>query len=774
MYIINYFTHGIQLDFSESEYQDLIISMMSFGFASMTNLVKYIITSPYYLGKQIYTSYIERRKYKSEEWKDYMDWRTNKERYSQEMIILVKYEIFLEQVPLKWTQNTRLSFLEMLEVMGTTNLELLKSKVLEIEEEQIHYFTIKKTQLIDQYKQAIKIYETTTLPQLRNQIVNTRPFLTPDQETLVTNTFEEFKREIQAEIASAKTGYRFEIDQIRQVNNELEEKNKRLEDLVKKQAEDIVQLKQLNLSFRSSDNKKILETNKIISDQREALRLEQQITLTYHNEKVSLVAENNDLLALNNNLQKIITNIEHTSAQELIDIKKELAKQTRECKILIEKREAFNKVISEKSIAIKELEKQNSILVQTTAAMTENASIYIYEISALLKESYQELIEVNRESVKKRELIINLTQQWIIQEDKLGLLRKRHDALDQEIITLTLEKAKYTDLNKLKNSATQSGELITNLNTVNVNLNKRLEAFKKIDNEIILGERAKEKYKHTIDTHASELREETLSIEIKLIKIGELLNKIDQPAAFADNVQKVQELQASTTVSPYIKQLMVNQTAQDIEEAGQYRSDLFKSIISEWNPPTTLRSHIIDEPLLAAVIPRDTKETLSHPSTETMQKGKSLGSHEDIIVSPSNSSNQSKKTTNASSLLPKTTSKQSQSVDPATFESKMDNLVMRSKQTVPNVQPKVIINKNDSNLRNLASSMAVKDLPTDTNIHQVDNRTERTTLNASGGNKVPQTIVNPQLVINTTTTAVNTPRSATATSIADLSTVLQD
>jgi hypothetical protein len=48
-------------DLAGSQYQDLIISM---------NLVKYIITSPYYLGKQIYTSYIERKKYKVSERKD--------------------------------------------------------------------------------------------------------------------------------------------------------------------------------------------------------------------------------------------------------------------------------------------------------------------------------------------------------------------------------------------------------------------------------------------------------------------------------------------------------------------------------------------------------------------------------------------------------------------------------------------------------------------------------------------------------------------------------
>jgi hypothetical protein len=87
---------------------------------------------------------------------------------------------------LHWNENTPRSYLDMLELLGTTNLELLKSKVLDIEKEQINYFPIKKTNLLE-------LYESTTLPELRNQILNTKVYLTTDKETIITNKMTELK-----------------------------------------------------------------------------------------------------------------------------------------------------------------------------------------------------------------------------------------------------------------------------------------------------------------------------------------------------------------------------------------------------------------------------------------------------------------------------------------------------------------------------------------------------------------------------------------------------
>lgn len=61
------------------------------------------------------------------------------------------------------------------------------------------------------------------------------------------------------------------------------------------------------------------------------------------------------------------------------------------------------------------------------ASMTDDTSTYINDASNLLKESYQELLEVNNKLVKEKEIAVNLTQNWIAEEHRINVLKTRNN-----------------------------------------------------------------------------------------------------------------------------------------------------------------------------------------------------------------------------------------------------------------------------------------------------------------------------------------------------------
>jgi hypothetical protein len=150
-------------------------------------------------------------------------------------------------------------------------------------------------------------------------------------------------------------------------------------------------------------------------------------------------------------------------------------------------------------------------------------------------------------------------------------------------------------LAKFKNTTTQSGEIMISLNTVNATLEKKVKTVKDNDKAIIIQEKAKQDGKHAIDTHANHLREETVGMEIKLIKIQKLFYKLDHPEASVDRVQKVKELQASTATPPYYQQLASKIAAEDYARDRDLLSDLRKSIITDLSPQAAFRSHSVND-----------------------------------------------------------------------------------------------------------------------------------------------------------------------------------
>ena len=254
------------------------------------------------------------------------------------------------------------------------------------------------------YKQKIALYESTTLPELRNQILNTKVYLTPDEETMISNKMREIKYEMQDEITATKKDLYSQVNQAyrsrkeleeeynalavasKQAKNDMEEQNKRLQNVIDRQTEELHASHARELAFSTDletykKNQEVLpRTNEITSD-RQGLELAKQLRLQYQEEKV---ATNNRLFRENKLLEQVKSNDASKSAQELKAIKKDLAKQMKECNKLLEEKEGLDLLVRAQDKEERVLIKQNKILAQMMASMTDDTSTYINDASNFL------------------------------------------------------------------------------------------------------------------------------------------------------------------------------------------------------------------------------------------------------------------------------------------------------------------------------------------------------------------------------------------------------